>query len=187
MVPVLIAVALMSWFEIGMFLSVMIPVLTVVITVLFLPLGLGNPHITSLVRTMNPEAGTGPDDFVVQLTVSPRLRTGLRGLLEDADDIGRVRFDKSELIFQGDSIQLTLPYEQIQSVRRQNIGLRGLYVYGPRIEVVARGVPGIEYFEFAERSSWLLTTSRRITQRLFCRLLQECKDQSRCVERPSAG
>jgi hypothetical protein len=176
-VPVLIAVLIMSRFEIGMFLSVMIPLVTVVITVLFLPAGLGNPHITRLVRTINPEAHVGPDDFVVQLTVAPRLRTGIRALLEDADDIGHLRFNKSELVFQGDSIELTMPYEQIQDVRRQNIGLRGLYVYGPRIEVIANGVPDVEYFEFAERSSWLLPTSRRLTERLFGRLSQECRDQ----------
>jgi len=176
-IPVFLAVTAMSLLNIGMVLSVAIPLLTMVTTVMFLPLGLGNPEIARLVRRISPDVGTTSDDFIVQLTLTPRIRTGLRALLEDADDIGVLRLTKSELVFQGDSIQLTLPFEQVRTVRRQNIGLRGLFLYGPRIEMVAWGIPNAESIEFAERASWLLPTSRQITRRLFDRLVEECKHQ----------
>jgi hypothetical protein len=177
-IPVFIAIAIMSVFTIGMALSVVIPVLTVVATAFFLPLGLGNAQVTNLVRRITPAAGTGADDFIVQLTLAPRLRSGLRALLEDADDIGSLRFDKSQLVFQGDSIRLSLPGEQIQEVGRQNIGMRGLFVYGPRIRVAIAGLPQVASLEFAERSSWLLPTSRRTTEKLFQRLLRAANERT---------
>ena len=93
--------------------------------------------------------------------------SGLRGLLEDADDIGCLSFTSSEFVFHGDSVKLSVPFDQIERVRRQNVGLRGLFVYGPRIELAVSGLPNIKSLEFAERSSWLLPTSRRTTRKLF--------------------
>jgi hypothetical protein len=48
--------------------------------------------------------------------------------------------------------------------------LRGLFVYGRRIKVVVSGLPQVEALEFAERTSWLLPTSRAITRGLHQRL-----------------
>jgi hypothetical protein len=174
-IPVLLAVTIMSLFKIGMWLSVLIPVAATAATVLVLPFGLGNPEITRLVRTMKPVAGAEETDFIVQLTLAPRIRRGWRALLEDADDIGRLSFIESNLIFQGDSIRLRLPFVRVSEVRRQNIGLRGLFVYGPRIAVRISGIPEVDSIEFAERASWLLPASRRITARLHARLLLACK------------
>ena len=85
-------------------------------TAFFLPFGLGNTHVARLVRSLNPGASRDEDGFIVQLTVSPRLRSGLRALLEDADDIGYLTFAANELRFQGDSVKLSAPWEDIQLV-----------------------------------------------------------------------
>jgi hypothetical protein len=151
-------------------LTALIPLLVVAGTAYFLPFGFGNTHVTRLVQTLNPAAAQGGEGFIVQLTLSPRLRSGLRALLEDADDIGYLTFSANELLFQGDSIKLSVPLDCIEMVRPQNIGLRGLFVYGRRIKVKVVGLPQVESFEFAERSSWLLPTSRAITRRLYQRL-----------------
>ena len=151
-------------------LTVLIPLLVVAATAYFLPFGLGNTHVTRLVQSLNPAAGKSDDGFIVQLTLSPRIRSGLRAILEDADDIGYLSFTPTELRFQGDSVQLSIPFDQIQQVRPQNIGLRGLFLYGRRIKVVASGLPQITSFAFAERSSWLLPTSRAITRKMYQRL-----------------
>ena len=63
--------------------------------------------------------------------------------------------------------------------RSQNIGLRGLFVYGRRIKVVPSGLPQIESLEFAERSSWLLPDSRRITRKLAERLSTSVRQEQR--------
>ena len=153
--PILSSILVVSVIKLGV-LTVAIPLLAVAATACFLPFGLGNAHITRLVRALNPDAGKDEDGFIVQLTLSPRLRSGLRGLLEDADDIGYLTFNRNELCYQGDSIKLVLPWEDIQLVRPRNIGLRGLFVYGRRIQVVVSGWPEAAAFEFAERSSCLL-------------------------------
>ena len=151
-------------------LTVLIPLLAVAATVYFLPFGMWNAHITRLVRSFNPAAGESEDGFIVQLTLLPRLRSGLRALLEDADDIGYLTFSGNELRFQGDSVKLSVPWEAIQLVRPRNIGLRGFFVYGRRIKIVVSGWREAESFEVAERSSWLLPASRAITRRLYERL-----------------
>ena len=167
--PFLISVLVISVIQFGI-LTVLIPLLVVAATAYFLPFGLGNAHVTRLVHALNPAAAEDEDGFIVQLTLSPRLRTGLRALLEDADDIGYLSFTGTGLIFQGDSVKLTIPFDRIQQVRPQNIGLRGLFVYGRRIRLVVSGLPQAEAFEFAERSSCLLPTSRTITRKLYQRL-----------------
>jgi hypothetical protein len=168
-VPFFISVLVVSVTKFGL-LTALIPLLVVAATAYFLPFGLGNTHITRLVQSINPAAAQGGEGFIVQLTLSPRLRSGLRALLEDADDIGYLTFSGNELLFQGDSVKLSVPLDRIERVRPQNIGLRGLFVYGRRIKVVVSGLPQIESVEFAERSSCLLPTSRAITRRLYQRL-----------------
>lgn len=165
-IPFLISVLAISLVKFG-FLTWLIPIAVVIATAYLLPFALGNARVVKLVRSLNMTAGEDADSFVVQLTCSPRISSGLRGLLEDADDIGCLRFTPSELVFHGDSVKLSVPFDQIQGVRRQNVGLRGLFVYGPRIELAVSGLPGVKSLEFAERSSWLLPTSRRTTRRLF--------------------
>jgi len=165
-VPVLISILVVSVLKVGLA-TFLILALALGASAMFLPFGLGNPHVTRLVRKMHPDAGKSPDSFIVQLTLSPRLRSGLRAVLEDADDVGVVTFNGSELSFKGDSVWLSLPLSQISRVRPQNIGWRGLYVYGRRIELIVSGLPNVGCLEFAERSSWVLPASRRITKQLY--------------------
>jgi hypothetical protein len=164
--PFIAALLLVSMLQLGI-LTILIPVLAVVLASIFLPVGLGNPYVLRLVRSMNPPSGKPEDRFIVQLTLSPRARSGIGSVLEDADDIGYLSFDGSGFLFEGDSVKLSVPYECIREVRGQNIGVRGLFVYGRRIGVVVTGLPNVESLEFAERSSWLLPTSRRITRQLY--------------------
>jgi hypothetical protein len=164
-VPFVVALLVVSLLPFGV-LTVLLPLLAIAGTALFLPLGNGNPYVSRLVRLMVPAAGKPDGGFIVQLTLSPRLRSGLRALLEDADDIGYLSFSDSGLLFQGDSVRFSGPLECIQQFQPQNVGLRGLYVYGRRIGVVVPGLPNVNSLEFAERSSWLLPTSRRITKQL---------------------
>lgn len=170
--PIFMSMLVVSVLKYGI-LTVLIPFLVLVATAYCLPFGLGNTHVTRLVQSLNPAAGKSDDGFIVQLTLSPRIRSGLRAILEDADDIGYLSFSGAELLYQGDSVKLSVPMDSIQQVQTQNIGLRGLFVYGRRIRVVISGLPQIEALEFAERSSWLLPASRAITRRLYERLSAE--------------
>ena len=167
--PIFSAIIAVSVIKLGVF-TALIPLLALAATVLLLPFGLGNTHVARLVRSLIPDASQNGDGFIVQLTISPRLRSGLRALLEDADDIGYLSFGRNELCFQGDSVKLSVPWEDIQLVRPRNIGWRGLFVYGRRIKLVVSGWPEVESFEIAERSSWLLPASRIITRKLYERL-----------------
>ncbi len=110
---------------------------------------------------------------------------GLRALVEDADDLGYLSFTDSELIFQGDSVRLRIPWRQISAVRPQNIGWRGRYLYGSRIIISVTGIPNVDAVAFSERSSLLLPTSKRITKKLRERICAG-KDSARTEEKSRA-
>jgi hypothetical protein len=164
-VPVVIALLVVSVLKLGA-LTILIPLLSVALAAIILPLGLGNPYVTRLVRSLQPAPDKAGTTFVVQLRASPRIRSGPCALLEDADDVGCLSFDGAGFRFEGDSVRLSVPYACVKEVRPCNIGLRGLFVYGRRIVVEVTGLAGVSSLEFAERSSWLLPTSRRITRQL---------------------
>jgi hypothetical protein len=164
--PVLAAALVMSLGKFALW-KLLLPLAAVAGTAYFLPFGLGNAFLTRLARALDPAAGKDPDAFIVQLTLSPRIRSGLWAELEDADDIGCLRLTEAELRFEGDSVKVSLPYSQIARLRPRNIGLRGLFVYGRRIVVEVSGLSEASALEFAERSSWVLPASRRTTQRLW--------------------
>jgi hypothetical protein len=167
--PIFASILVVSVIPFGL-LTLLIPVVVVGASAFFLPFGLGNTHIARLVRSLDPAASANGEGFIVQLTLSPRLRTGLQATLEDADDIGYLSFTGTGLQFQGDSVRLSVPFDRIAQVQPHNVGLRGRFVYGRRIKVVVAGLPNVEFIEFAERSSWLLPNSRATTKRLFRRL-----------------
>jgi hypothetical protein len=165
-IPVLLAMMVVSVVPLGMG-TLLIPLVAIAFATFFLPVGFGNPYVTRLIRSLDHGSVTEPGGFMVQLTLAPRVRSGLRALLEDADDVGWLRLTESGLLFQGDSIQLAVPYEEIRDLRTKNLGWRGLFVYGSPCTFAVRGLHEATCFKFAERSSWLLPSSRRNAARLY--------------------
>jgi len=163
-VPVLLSVLVMSALPFGL-MPALLPIAAIVLGSFFLSLGFGNRLVTRLVQDQ-AGAKPGPNHFIVQATFSPRIRSGLRGVLEDADDLGLLSFSDSELVFKGDSVTLRAPFGCFRSVRRQSLGLRGLYLYGDRVAAELEGLPGIKQVAFAERSSLIIPTSRKLTKQL---------------------
>jgi len=163
-IPFLLAVLVISSLKFG-FLTWLTLIALAVVTIFFLPFAQGNARVVKLVRTLNASAGKEEDCFIVQLTLSPRLRSGVHALLEDADDIGCLSLSGTNLVFRGDSINLSFPFEQIEEIQQHSVGLRRLY--GSRIVLAVSGLSGVKSLEFAERSAWLLPTSRRTTRKLF--------------------
>ncbi len=167
--PVLAAALVMS---LGRFApwKALLPLGAVAVTAFIMPVGQGNPWVGRMVRGLNPKAGRDPGEFIVQLTLTPRLQTGLWAEIEDADDIGWLRLTETELVFEGDSVKIGLPYGQIERVESRNMGWRGLYVYGRRVVVEFSGSRKFRAAEFAERASWVLPQSRRMSRLLWERL-----------------
>ncbi len=168
MLPLIASLLAVSVLQLGL-LTWLIPLATVAAITWFLPFGFGNPHVARLVRSLAPASDNSPDRFIVQVTLTPRLRSGARALIEDADDIGWLSFSESELVFQGDSLSLALPFAHIRQTRTRTIGLRGLFLY-PCVTLVVEGVPNVDSLTFAERSSSLLPASRAVTRKIRSRL-----------------
>ena len=144
----------------------LLPLSVLVGSLYLLPLGFGNPKVRNLVRALDGEAGIREGRFVVQLTCEPRLASGLRGLLEDADDIGCLRLEAGGLVYLGDRVTLEVPYGAIERVQRLNIGWRGLYLYQSVVRVEVAGLDEVEALRFSERSAWALPGAVRAARRL---------------------
>jgi hypothetical protein len=149
-----------------------VPLGTIVAATFFLPLGFGNPHVTRLVRPLQPPSTENQDTYVVQLTRNPRQRSGLLAILEDADDVGVLSLTDSGLVFMGDSIRLTVPFDRVRGLRLRNVGWRALFAYGAQTGFSVAGLEKEGTFVFVERSSWLLPTSRKTARRMYQRLRQ---------------
>jgi hypothetical protein len=171
MLPVVISMLIVSTARFGV-LTFLSPLLAIAIGAFFLPFGFGNPYVANLVRLIDPRAAEDQDAFIVQLSLVPRLRSGMRALIEDADDIGCLHFADSALVFRGDCISFSIPFEHIRAVQRRSSGWRGLFLYGAGSIFAASGLTGASQFHVAERSSWLLPASRRIARTLHTRLLE---------------
>jgi len=137
----------------------------------FVPsLGLVNPYVKRIVRSFLGSPSAIRERDVFQISLRPRLYGGLRGFLEDADDVGALTLGPDSLAFEGDRITLSIPYSQIQTVERRRVGWRGLWVCGNRIEVQAKDGVAEGSFEFLERSSCTLPGSHGIAARVFRQL-----------------
>jgi hypothetical protein len=109
--------------------------------------------------------------YVCQVSGTPRLFRGARAFLEDADDVGILNLSNDGLSFTGDHITLRVPYSSIASVTQRNIGWRGLwFVYGNRIRVNLRSGNDYQSFDFVERQSNTVTSSRRLSNTIYCTL-----------------
>jgi hypothetical protein len=102
-----------------------------------------------------------------ELSLRPRIRKGLRAGLDDADDIGFLRLDENALRFDGDSVNLVIPYLEIETVRLRNCGWRGLWVCGGTVVVTVRDGEKERTFVFRERSALTVPRSRQITENVF--------------------
>jgi hypothetical protein len=167
-VPLVVSALVVSLYSFGSH-TLILPIVAVLAATWFLPFGFGNPYVSRLVRSRQ-RSPSSQERFIVQLKITPRLATGLRAIIDDADDFGSLTFNPRALLYEGDSVTLEIPYDSVCAVKPQSIGWRGLFLYEPRIAMTVRGLPDIDQLEFTERSSWVLPTSRKTSKALCQRL-----------------
>jgi len=143
---------------------VLLMALAGLLPVYFLPLILGNPHVVRLVNLTTPSSTQ--DSIVVQIALDPRIYSGFRAFIEDADDIGILRLTSTHLFFAGDRITLSIPFSSIERVELRNIGLRGLFICGGRIRIRCVGLSSVKSIELTHRSAWTVPSSRRAAKSL---------------------
>lgn len=168
MFPVVVAILVVTVLQFGLW-TFLVPLAVIGAATYFLPLGFGNPYVTRLVRPLRPPSVQSQDFFVVQFSTSPRIRSGPMALLEDADDIGVLVFSESTVEFYGDSVRLSVPFSEITDLRQRNAGFRALFAYGHQLAFQVPSLNGVA-FRFAERSSRVLPSSRKIANRMYQQL-----------------
>src|SRR5690349_21398938 len=164
-IPWVALLLLLTLKPLGIF-AYIVPVLLAIATVLFSPF-FGNLCVKYLAKKASPESIAEGETFIVQLTCWPRLCSGFRAVIDDADDIGWLTLTPSALVFQGDSVKLYVPYERISELEPHNVGVRGAFALRRRIAIGVKGLPDLEGIELAERSSRMLPESARVTRRIY--------------------
>jgi hypothetical protein len=167
LLPVVVVLLVVSVLPFG-WMTLVLPLTVFGAATALLPFGAGNSLIKKLTRDISLPSTSSPK-FLVQLTFVPRLRSGPRALLEDADDVGWLVFLEESMEFYGDSVRLSIPYESIESARPGSIGLRGLYLY-PALQLRVSSGESSMRLSIAERSSSLLPGARRITREILRQL-----------------
>lgn len=134
--------------------------------ILIFPVLQANPYLRMLVK--NRLGAKAPDSvcYVCQIALIPRLYGGLRGFLEDADDIGMLELTGEGIVFDGDHISLAAPYESVVELTEVNPGYRMLWMAGSRIRLRVNTLDGVRDVELMERESSFIPESRRLAREM---------------------
>jgi hypothetical protein len=139
----------------------------------FWPVAIGNLYVRRIARRCLDRKPSDQPSYVCQVSLTPRLHGGLRGFMEDADDVGHLWITDGVLNFAGDHVRIAVPLRSVQAVSSRNVGNRGLWVAGRRIGITTSAVDGINSFEFLERQSATVVSSRRISAAIIQELMQK--------------
>lgn len=104
---------------------------------------------------------------VWEVSFRPRIRGGLRGLLDDCDDIGVLHLEDDALRFDGDSVDLSIPYSEMVNIDLRSPGARRMWVLGGKIEVTVNDGGEERTLTIAERCAKTIPESRRTTADTF--------------------
>lgn len=151
---------------------IMAPIGFMAIYFAVLPFLLANPYIRYLLRKEFAAKTASTPCYDCHITLTPRLYTGFRGVIEDADDIGRLEISRDALVFTGDHINIYLPFDSIVSATSENCGSRRLWMLGNQIVIRTDKLVGLTGFHLNERQSNTTAGSHRIAKEIF-RVLQQ--------------
>jgi hypothetical protein len=104
---------------------------------------------------------------VCQISMTPKLCSGFRAFLEDADDVGYLTVSGDSVDFKGDSIEFSIPKSEISNVRSCNIGWRGCWIAGRRIKLTINGHERFKEIEICERHTWTIPGSWLLSKQLY--------------------
>lgn len=102
-------------------------------------------------RSIDAEAG----ERWASVTLRPRIRKGIRSVLETADDMGVLRFFGDSIEFRGSAVEFAIPYTNIRnlSVHGSEMGLHLCDVF---VRLHVEGLSSIEHVDVGTVYSWTL-------------------------------
>ena len=105
-----------------------IPVIALILSLAAIWLAPSIFHVNYYIRSLVLRTQPSPpgDGYVCQISTAPRQYTGLRGFLEDADDVGWLTVTEDGLRFNGDHTEAQLSWRETTSLQLSGIGWRGL-------------------------------------------------------------
>jgi len=132
-----------------------------------------NWYIRKIRKRMKLREGQESSVSIFEISLDPRLRKWGRSL-NTADDIGFLDGDQKGLIFKGDRVALYIPYSEVRSYQKINLGWKFLWLFqGLRITCNLRDYNSVVFFE---RSSFSLSRSRWINNLIYDLLDERMKE-----------
>ena len=123
-----------------------------------------NYYICSLVSHFR--SNDGRTEYVCQIATQPRTYKGIRGFLEDADDVGIVYIEDGVFKFHGDCYGISINLSNV-NVELNNIGYRSLWYAGRRIKIILQPQDKFESIDIVERQCWSAMQSRKLMLQIF--------------------
>lgn len=121
-----------------------------------------NFYVRQLVTKRVPGREGACCEVVAQITFSPRLRDGLLGALEDADDIGFLWIYPERIEFEGATVSLNLPFSNIIRIEPNPPSARAVWLGGERFTALSLNLSKFSSIQFAQRSSTTFIESQRL-------------------------
>lgn len=150
----------------------LVPLIIFGAVLFFLPAALwGNPYVRRIVSRLPQEAELTGLLHVCQISFYPRVYRGLRGWMEDADDVGRLCISEDAVSFSGDHVRFSLPFDCIKAV----YGFRGFWLAERRIMIVTDIFPGYRGIQLRERESNTVMSSNRISRQIIDKLMNRTR------------
>lgn len=143
------------------------------------PAILGNPYVRYIAHGFLQQEQSNELVYICQVSFSPRLHGGFRGFMEDADDVGHLQISDVAIRFTGDHTEFVLPFDLIKVVSYSNVGWRGFWIAGGRINIMTNALDDYEEFEILERQSNTVITAQRISEDIFHELERRTQSDRR--------
>ncbi len=132
-----------------------------------------NWYIRKIRKRMKLREGQESSVSIFEISLDPRLRKWGRSL-NTADDIGFLDGDQKGLIFKGDRVALYIPYSEVRSYQKINLGWKFLWLFqGLRITCNLEDYTGVV---FLDRASFSLSRSRWINNLIYDLLNERMKE-----------
>lgn len=118
----------------------------------------GNFYYPRIIRTFVKETSGRDPSMLAQMSLSPRLRKGLRAATDSADDVGLVELGPEAFLFKGDAVSMVIPYDRIGGISRHSVGPRGFWLVRCWIRLHTDAFEDYEHVDLADASSLIKPT-----------------------------
>ena len=143
----------------------------------FRPLMRGGPYVARLARRHILLPCPARRSFLVGIRLIPRLRHGLRAVLENSDDIGFLCVTDDAILLVGDQVRARIPFESVHAVKLKPVGWRRAIRFAGGAVLTSAHLPApFQAIEVVDRAGNHMFAARANTLAMFQAIRQNWQE-----------